>query len=127
MIAVDTSALIAVLLDEAMAEPCMRILASRQQRFISVAALSEAFIVARGRDVESELIELLALTKPRAISADAETALRVNEIHRRWGKGNHRAHLNIIDCFSYDVAAQHDCPLLYIGNDFAQTDIRSAL
>lgn len=127
MIAVDTSALIAVLLHEAMAEACIRVLAGPQPLLISAATLSEAFIVARGRGVEEEMIELIALTQPRAVSVDAETALRISEIHRRWGKGNHPAHLNIIDCYRYDVAAQHDCPLLYIGNTFAQTDIHAAI
>jgi ribonuclease VapC len=33
----------------------------------------------------------------------------------------------LIDCFSYDVAAEHQCPLLFVGDDFARTDIVSAL
>lgn len=46
---------------------------------------------------------------------------------RRFGKGRHRAHLNYGDCFSYAAAKHFDCPLLFIGNDFSQTDIRSAI
>ena len=84
-------------------------------------------MVARGKEVEVELIELLGRLPIEIISIDAETPWRVSEIHRRWGKGNHPARLNFVDCFSYDVARQNDCPLLYIGNDFSQTDIRSAL
>jgi ribonuclease VapC len=35
--------------------------------------------------------------------------------------------LNFGDCFAYALAAERRCPLLYVGNDFAQTDIVSAL
>jgi len=45
----------------------------------------------------------------------------------RWGKGIHPAALNYGDCFSYEVATAHRCSLLYVGKDFARTDVRSAL
>ena len=45
----------------------------------------------------------------------------------RYGKGRHPARLNLGDCFSYGLAKALDAPLLYKGDDFAQTDIRSAL
>jgi ribonuclease VapC len=44
----------------------------------------------------------------------------------RFGKGRHKAGLNFGDCFSYAVAKVLNAPLLYIGSDFAQTDIRAA-
>lgn len=47
--------------------------------------------------------------------------------YRKWGKGIHPAHLNMGDIYAYTLARQLDAPLLYIGNDFAQTDIASAL
>lgn len=37
------------------------------------------------------------------------------------------ARLNYGDCFAYDIAADQGCPLLYVGGDFAQTDIKAAL
>lgn len=47
---------------------------------------------------------------------------------RRYGKGSgHAARLNYGDCFAYALARVRDEPLLFIGNDFAQTDITSAL
>jgi ribonuclease VapC len=49
------------------------------------------------------------------------------EAFRRFGRGRHRAALNIGDCFSYALAKATDQPLLFKGNDFAQTDIRPAL
>ena len=45
----------------------------------------------------------------------------------RFGKGRHTARLNLGDCFAYALAKQLDAPLLYKGDDFARTDIRSAL
>jgi len=94
---------------------------------MSAVALTEALMVSRGREVEAEMIDLLSDLPLKIVPVDEETPWRINEIHRRWGKGLHRARLNIMDCFSYDVARQFNCPLLYIGNDFSQTDIPSAL
>ena len=44
-----------------------------------------------------------------------------------YGKGSHPARLNIVDCFSYACAKALDMPLLFKGNDFSLTDIRSAM
>ena len=46
--------------------------------------------------------------------------------HARYGKGRHPARLNLGDCFAYACARVHGVPLLYVGDDFPQTDIRSA-
>ena len=127
MIAVDSSALIAILKGEAMAGACARVLGSGAQLLISAATLAEALIVARNRGVEAELIELVSRLPLEIVPVDAEAPWRISETQRRWGTGNHPARLNIIDCFSYDVAYEYACPLLYIGNDFGQTDIRSAI
>lgn len=43
------------------------------------------------------------------------------------GKGMHPAALNLGDCFAYEVAKEHRCRLLFIGNDFAKTDLESAI
>ena len=45
----------------------------------------------------------------------------------KYGKGVHRAGLNMGDCFAYALAKILDAPLLYKGDDFTRTDIRSAL
>lgn len=44
----------------------------------------------------------------------------------QFGKGRHRASLNYGDCMTYATARLAERPLLYIGNDFAQTDIQAA-
>lgn len=45
---------------------------------------------------------------------------------RRYGKGRHRAALNFGDCLTYAVASLADEPLLFVGEDFSATDLRSA-
>lgn len=45
---------------------------------------------------------------------------------RDFGKGRHAARLNLGDCFAYALAKSRDLPLLYKGDDFAKTDVRSA-
>lgn len=51
----------------------------------------------------------------------------VLNVYMRYGKGIHRAGLNVGDCFAYALAEIFDAPLLYKGDDFSRTDIRSAL
>ncbi len=94
---------------------------------MSAITLTEAIIVSRKREVEGELLDLVSAIRPDIVPVDMETALRVGEVQRRWGKANHPAKLNICDCFAYDVARQLDCPLLFIGDDFSQTDIARVL
>jgi ribonuclease VapC len=67
------------------------------------------------------LVASLNFTVAPVLEADAR---RVGEAHDRWGKGVHPAALNFGDCFAYALAKERDCPLLYVGNDFAQTDVR---
>ena len=55
------------------------------------------------------------------------SARRIAAVYARWGRGAHPAGLNFGDCFSYEVAKQHSCPLLYVGADFSKTDLESAL
>jgi ribonuclease VapC len=127
VIALDSSALLAILLNEPRAFECREALLRETEPVMSATTLAESFIVARTRGVLGDLQVLLASIPIDIISVDEDTSARVSEIYARWGKRNHPAELNIIDCFSYDVARQFDCPLLFIGNDFSQTDITSVL
>lgn len=61
------------------------------------------------------------------VSSDLVGEREALDAYMRWGKGIHRAGLNMGDCFAYALAKALDAPLLYKGNDFSQTDIRSAL
>ena len=127
MIAVDTSALMAILLDEPQAEECVAALAAENEILISAGTVAEALIVSAMRNVGEEMARLIDGLGFDIIDVTPASARRVAAAYARWGKGIHRAALNFGDCFAYEVAAQHDCPLLYVGSDFARTDIRSAL
>jgi ribonuclease VapC len=51
----------------------------------------------------------------------------VAEAYGRWGKGLDPAGLNFGDCFAYELAQERRCPLLYVGDDFAKTDVEGSL
>ena len=94
---------------------------------ISAATLAETLIVARRKDVEASLHALLDGLGLEVIDMDEGLAILAADAYGRWGRGVHRARLNYGDCFSYAMAERYDCPLLYVGDDFARTDIVSAL
>ncbi len=127
MIAVDTSALMAIVLDEPEAQACRRAIAIDQPRIMSAVTLAEALIVAGRRGLAPRLAAALEVVNADIMPATAQVAARVSEVYGRWGKGAHPARLNLVDCFAYDAAKTNGCPLLYVGDDFVQTDVASAL
>ena len=127
MIVVDTSALLAIVLNEKEAPACSAALEAETEVLMSEATLAEALIVAGGRAREAALAKLVEDFRIKIVAVTPEVAHRVAAIYRRWGKGVHPARLNFGDCFSYELAATSASPLLYIGRDFAQTDIAAAL
>ncbi|GAA0870728.1 type II toxin-antitoxin system toxin ribonuclease C30 [Brevundimonas basaltis] len=126
MIAVDTSALIAVVAKEPLASRCAGILRDNTL-LISAATLTEALIVGSRPEFGRAMKPFLTALELTVVEVDEEFAERAAEAYRRWGKGFHGARLNYGDSFSYALAELYDCPLLYVGDDFARTDIRSAL
>jgi len=90
MIAVDTSALMAIVLDEAEASACVAALESDDQLLISAATAAEAFIVASRRNVEAEMNSIIDGLGMEAEPVTLEFARRVAEAYRRWGMGAHR-------------------------------------
>ena len=126
MIALDSSALIEVVAEQPMADACTDVLL-RSDLVISAATLAEALIVSRRKKVARQLDQLIELLRLDVEDVDAAFAQRAAFAYARWGKGFHPADLNYGDSFSYALAEMYGCPLLYVGNDFAQTDIRSAL
>ncbi|MBV8849931.1 MAG: type II toxin-antitoxin system VapC family toxin [Methylobacteriaceae bacterium] len=127
MIAVDTSALIAIAQAERQSDVCLSALARTDEAIISVGTLTEALVVAGRRGIAAETASLLEKYPFNVIAVTASTAHRVAEAYSRWGRGLHPAGLNLGDCFAYVVAKEHSCPLLFVGKDFAQTDIESVL
>jgi ribonuclease VapC len=127
MIAVDTSALMAIVLNESKAEACAAALNVDGRLLISAGTVAEALIVAGRRNVGEEVAQLIDGLGLEVVSVTLSSARRIGEAYRNWGKGIHPAALNFGDCFSYDVAKEHGCPLLYVGDDFSRTDIAGVL
>lgn len=128
MIAADTSALTAVVLGESEAE---RFLDALQADPVTMSAVSltEASIVAEARqgpDAGRDLELLVAGVVDRVVPADEAHARAAATAWRRFGKGRHPAGLNFGDCFAYATASLANVPLLFKGDDFAQTDLRAA-
>ncbi len=94
---------------------------------ISAGTLVEAYVASEYRGVGDIMVELIASLELDVIPVTAQTAELARIAFQRWGKGRHPATLNFGDCFSYALAKQLNCPLLFIGNDFSQTDIESVL
>ncbi len=127
MIAVDTSALMAIVLVEPAMQACKNVLKSDSDVVISAGTLTETLIVASRRNVSEQVWRLIDELNFAVIPVTVASARRIEQAYSRWGKGVHRASLNLGDCFAYDVAKQHDCALVYVGDDFSQTDVKSVL
>jgi len=127
MIAVDTSALMAIVLDESQADACIAALEAEDNVLISAGTVAEALIVAARRDVGQELASLIEGLGFEVAAVTPASARRIAEAYAQWGQGVHPAALNFGDCFAYEVAKEHACRLLYIGDDFSKTDIESVL
>jgi ribonuclease VapC len=135
MIVVDTSAIIAMMFAEAQQVRLLdRLVESpRDERFVSAATYIEAGTVIALRRTDpgksiADLDEFLTDTGIEIVELTSEQAKIGLDARIRFGKGfGHRAQLNFGDSFSYALAKSLDAPLLFIGDDFTHTDIRSAL
>ncbi len=123
---IDTSAIVAIALDEPEAAEFETRIAGDTVRLISAATVLEAAMVIETRLGEAAGRELdLWLLKAGVdiIPVDAEQLDAARRGWRRFGKGRHQAALNYGDCFAYALAKTRQEPLLFKGNDFGRTDI----
>jgi ribonuclease VapC len=131
MIVIDTSALIAILLHEPEREQFFDLIAATSSRLISAVTVIEAGMVAYGRAKGpglAELTDLLDVIDAGIVAFDEEQARLAIDAFIRYGKGNNpRARLNMGDCASYALARSRSLPLLFKGQDFAATDVVSAM
>jgi ribonuclease VapC len=127
MIAVDTSALMAIAFGEKEADACIRVLETESEVVISAGTVAEALIVAARRNVAEEVTRLIDGLGFEVVSVTPASARRIAAVYQRWGSGTRPAGLNFGDCFSYEIAKERACPLLYVGDDFSKTDLESAL
>jgi ribonuclease VapC len=127
MIAVDTSALMAIVLNESHADACMAALEVEDDLLISAGTVAEALIVSARRNVGKEVSTLIGRLGFEIVTVNQASARRIARAYEQWGKGVNPAALNFGDCFAYDVAKEHACRLLYVGDDFSKTDVEGVL
>jgi ribonuclease VapC len=123
---IDTSAIVAIALNEPDAAELEEWIADDPVRLISAATVLEASIVletrlgeAGGREFDLWLLKIGAEVVP----VDAEQIDAARRAWRRYGRGRHAAALNYGDCFAYALALSRGETLLFKGEDFARTDI----
>jgi ribonuclease VapC len=127
MIAVDTSALMAIILGDAQADACINVLEVETEVLVSAGTVAEALIVAARRNVGEEMTSLIDGLGFDIVTLTPASARRVAQTYARWGKGFSPAGLNFGDCFAYEVAREHGCRLLFVGEDFSKTDVERVL
>jgi ribonuclease VapC len=122
----DTSALLALLLDEPEAEGFRAAVEEDTTRLVSAATLLETALVIEARKGEPggrELDSLIHKADVVVVPVDAEHVTEARRAYRRFGKGRHAAGLNFGDLFAYSLARTSGEPLLFKGDDFTKTDI----
>jgi len=128
---VDTSALVAIMADEPDAPRIATAIHHARGRIaVSAATLLEAAMVVESRGGEEAWRNLDAMLRhigAEVVPLDRQQAEAARRGWRRFGKGRHEAALNLGDCFAYALAMERDEPLLFKGDDFAQTDVKRAL
>jgi ribonuclease VapC len=122
---IDSSALVAILINEPEALEFSELIFQSEQVRMSTASVLETSILLEGRYEPRRLdldaaIERLEIT---VVAFDQPTLLLARLAFRQYGKGRHPAGLNFGDCISYATAKRFQQPLLYKGQDFTHTDI----
>jgi ribonuclease VapC len=128
---VDSSALVAILLNEEDGDALSRVLDGTAIVRLSAASYLETSIVidhyrdaALSARLDDTILESEIVIEPLTV----EQARIARQAYRDYGKGSgHPAQLNFGDCFSYALARDKREPILFKGDDFGHTDLRSAL
>jgi ribonuclease VapC len=126
MIAIDTSVIIAMALNEPEAETFLS-LVTREDILIGWPTLLEARMVLAGRkfpNASAIIKQLSELPNVNAVAFGERHYFVAEKAFDQFGKGRHPASLNMGDCFSYAVSAVAKAPLLFKGRDFSQTDLK---
>lgn len=125
---VDSSAMLAVIQGEPEAEECIDLMLGSACR-MSAANWVEAGVVVDNRsiDTQREFDELISLAQVTIEPVTETQAHIARDAYRRYGRGSgHAARLNFGDCFAYALAVSSGESLLFIGDDFGETDVRPA-
>jgi ribonuclease VapC len=124
---VDASALVAIALFEPERDRLLRRLEDEDASFIAPVNALEAGLAIVLRQRLLGLNQFAAWLAELRVSEAEVSGNAALDAYLRYGKGVHRAGLNLGDCFAYALAKQLDAPLLFKGDDFGVTDVRPAL
>ncbi|MGK9050001.1 type II toxin-antitoxin system VapC family toxin [Neorhizobium petrolearium] len=126
---IDSSAIVEILIDGERADELLDRMAASPAVFTGPTVIYEAATVLTTRlarqPEETKLLirRFIERFGIQVLPASSETAFSAVDTFARYGKGRHPAKLNFGDCFSYAGAREAGTPLLYVGEDFAQTDL----
>lgn len=128
MMVIDTSAVVACLAEEADATEFTKKIALAERRIMSSVNLLETrLVLVFSKRIPAGIVDdFLTNERVDIIPFDEALAGLAFEAYRRFGKGRHPARLNMGDCAAYALAKTRSWPLLYKGDDFAQTDVERA-
>ncbi len=127
---VDSSALLALVFREPGYRRLLEVIGRAHWLGVGAPTLAETAIVltakigTEARATLALLVEQLGLS---IVPFEAVYAREARAAFVRYGRGRHAAALNFGDCLTYAVAKVSGCPLLFVGDDFAQTDLQPAL
>ncbi len=124
---IDTSAIMAILTREPAADRLAAAVEADATRLVSAATVVEAALVLLGRYGEAgepQLDRLLRGIGAEIVPVGEEQANLARDAALQFGRGRHPAGLNFGDCFSYALSVARDEPLLFVGDDFSQTDVK---
>ena len=131
MIAIDSSALIAILSLETDTQKLLNVITHARAGVISAVSFLESSIVLAARKKEAGIWqpfdEFLSQARIEIITFDEDQARLARMAFLEYGKGRHPAALNFGDCAAYALAKSRKVPLLFKGDDFRKTDILSAV
>lgn len=127
---IDSSAIIALLLDESGSEDLLERIEQAEGKLLSTATYLEICIVYgslfKDRSL-SRVDRLLESLRIQQVEFDGAQAVAARDAWLRYGKGRgKKAQLNYGDCFAYALAKTTGEPLLFKGRDFASTDVSRA-
>ena len=127
MIVLDTSAILAILLEEEEAASFRDQIGEAGGAMVSAGTAVElAAVASRDADLFSAVRAFLDEPFISVEPLDAEQAAAAGDTYRRYGKGHHPAGLNLGDVFAYALARRRNLPLLSKGGGFTRTDIEAA-
>jgi ribonuclease VapC len=127
---IDTSAVVAILRSEAVSLRLVDALEATAERHMSAVGLVEASLVMLSRYGEHGEMEVDLFVQRLQVDVspvNVDHAEIARSAYRRFGKGRHPAALNFGDCFSYALAIALGEPLLFVGTDFGETDVKVAI